>query len=292
MRTLKRVLALTDLSAPARHGVERAAMVARESGASLDVAHVVPLPPIERARSLVGGLPPAVPQRLVDNASASLRTLAGELRARQSIDANVRVTSGALLAEIARLCDEVSAELVVLGARGAGFLRHLLLGSTAERLIRMSTRSLLVVKEAPRTPYQNVLVAIDFSDSTPSTLEWARTVAPQARLHLLHAYEAAFEGKLLQAGVDDESLRKFRDTARQEALDRMDTLTRRAGPRVAPPLVLHGNAVLRILEQEQEQDCDLVAIGKHGAGRIEELLVGSVTRYVLSASQSDVLISR
>ncbi len=48
--------------------------------------------------------------------------------------------------------------------------------------------------------------------------------------------------------------------------------------------------MLRIIEQEQELDCDLIVIGKQGETVTEELLLGSVTKHVLQRSQSDVLI--
>ena len=45
------------------------------------------------------------------------------------------------------------------------------------------------------------------------------------------------------------------------------------------------------IEQEQEADCDLIVIGKHGKDAIEELLLGRVTRHVLTESQGDILVS-
>ena len=57
------------------------------------------------------------------------------------------------------------------------------------------------------------------------------------------------------------------------------------------PIVLHGNAVQRILEQEEEQGADLVVLGKHGHGMVEELLLGSNTRQILTHAQCDVLIA-
>ncbi|MEO8250654.1 MAG: universal stress protein [Burkholderiales bacterium] len=46
-----------------------------------------------------------------------------------------------------------------------------------------------------------------------------------------------------------------------------------------------------MVEQEQEQACDLIVIGKHGRSMVEELLVGSVTSHVLAESAGDVLVS-
>lgn len=55
--------------------------------------------------------------------------------------------------------------------------------------------------------------------------------------------------------------------------------------------VLHGDAARHIVEQEQEWDCDLIVMGKHGENKFEDLLLGSVTKHVLSESQGDVLVS-
>ncbi len=56
------------------------------------------------------------------------------------------------------------------------------------------------------------------------------------------------------------------------------------------PLVVHGDPSLRVIEQEQERDCDLIVMGKHGASITEDLLLGSVTKHVLEEAQSDVLV--
>ncbi len=48
---------------------------------------------------------------------------------------------------------------------------------------------------------------------------------------------------------------------------------------------------LAIGEQEIEQDCDLIVVGKHGRNMIEDLLLGSVTSHVLAESLCDVLVS-
>jgi nucleotide-binding universal stress UspA family protein len=56
-------------------------------------------------------------------------------------------------------------------------------------------------------------------------------------------------------------------------------------------MVLHGDPCRHIIEQEQERDCDLIVIGKHGENLLEDLMLGSVTRDVLAGSQCDVLVS-
>ncbi|WP_153110198.1 universal stress protein [Propionivibrio limicola] len=45
----------------------------------------------------------------------------------------------------------------------------------------------------------------------------------------------------------------------------------------------------QILLLEQEYDCDLIVMGKHGS-EFENYLLGSVTKHVLTESQGDVLV--
>lgn len=46
-----------------------------------------------------------------------------------------------------------------------------------------------------------------------------------------------------------------------------------------------------IVQEEQEQDCDLVVIGRQGRHALDEFLLGSTTRMVISDGAGDVLIS-
>ena len=121
----------------------------------------------------------------------------------------------------------------------------------------------------------------------------AQAVAPQARLILLHAYEPPFEGKLRYAGVEESVVRQYRETARKDAHDRLHQIASDAGLVVADwhPVVVHGDAARQILEQEEVQSADLIVLGKHGMGMVEELLLGSVAKHVLAHSRSDVLIA-
>ncbi len=290
---LKRLLAATDLSAPARRAVERAALVAKESGATLDLTHVASLAPLEKLRRLLAGMPANLEERVLDAAREGVNELAAAILRDHGVAASVHVASGPLLAELASRAATLSADLVILGARGASFMRHLVLGSTAERMVRSATRPMLVVKQAAHERYRNVLVPVDFSPSSRSALRVARSIAPGAAIVLLHAYEVPLEGKLRFAGVDEKTVDRYRAAARDDARQKLQALCEEAGlsPHGAALLVVHGDAALQIIEQEQERDCDLIVMGKHGESMVEELLLGSVTRQVLAQSEADVLVS-
>lgn len=293
MNQLTRILATTDLSAPARHAVERAALVSKETMATLDLLHVANLAPLERLRQLMGATPADMEHRVLDAARQKLHDLAAALQQRFGVVAATHVVAGFLLTELAKQADSLGGKLLVCGAKGESVIRHFALGTTALRVLSTTTCPVLVVKQPPHEPYRRLLVPVDFSPSSLRAIRHARSIAPHADIVLLHAFDVPFEGHLRYASVDEDTINHYRIVARQEATQKLHALRDEAGlaPYGCGLVVLHGDPASCIVEQEQEQDCDLIVMGKHGENLLEELLIGSITKHVLAESQSDMLIS-
>lgn len=289
---LERLLAATDLSAPARHAVERAALVAESTGARLDLVHVAAFSRLDELRRLVAGVPGDAEARLREQTQMLVDALAATVRERHGIEAGTHVASGPLLQAIADVAQQQAADVLVLASRGASMLRHLVLGSTAARLLDGFGRPMLVVKRAPAAAYRCVLVPVDFSEASLPSLQLARAIAPAARIVPIHAYEAPFEGKLKVAGVEEHYLEEYREAARAEAHAAMVELCQRAGlpDAVGAHVLVRGSPSETILAQEDEQDCDLIVMGRQGQSEVEDILLGSVSRRVLAESEADVLV--
>ena len=293
MNPIRRILAATDLSGPSRHAVDRAVRLADETGARLAALHVVGQGAVDGLRRMLGEDTPEVEARILDEARGALDRLLAELVATRSVSAEARVAVGVIVGEIVAQAEAEDADLLVLGARGEGFLRHLLLGTTAERLLRKTNRPVLLVRQLPHDHYRRVVVAVDFSASSVAALRLARTLAPAAELVLLHAFEVPFEGKLQFAGVTDVAIARYRHQARQDALRELEAFAAAAGSAAAGARlsVHHGEPSRVILEREQQEDCDLLVVGKRGKSVVEELLLGSVTKHVLAEASGDVLVA-
>jgi nucleotide-binding universal stress UspA family protein len=292
MTHLGPILAATDFSAPARHAADRAARLAHETGADLTLMHVQPGGELQELRHWLG-TGHVLEQQLHNDAKRQLRELTSELQTRRHVTARALNVSGSVLDEIIREAESLDAALLVLGARGAGFMRRLVLGSTSERLLRRTTRPLLVVRQTPHELYRRVLVALDFSPWSAHAVTLARRVAPHARLLLFSAYQVPFEEKLHFAGVNAATIDHYRRQARAEATQRMHALAAASGlkPGEWEPYIVEGEASQKIIEYEQEKDCDLVVLGKHGQSATEDLLLGSVSKHVLAEGSVDVLVS-
>jgi len=293
MKPLQRILVTTDLSAPARHAVERAFRLAAEMNGRLCILHVMELDALDSLREMLGDDMFAVKAALNSDAHARLEQLTRDPAMHRGVAAQTRVASGNPLATISDTADALDTDLLVLGARGDSFLRHTLLGSTAARLLRKSLRRpVLVVKQAPHEAYRSVLVAVDFSPVSSHVIRMVRQLAPHADLTLLHAFELPYEGKLAFAGVDEQIIRRYVATEGEVRHKRLHDLAATTG--LAPvdysARVVHGDPAQQIITMEQEVDADLIVVGKHGTHVAEELLLGSVTKHVLAESQCDVLV--
>jgi nucleotide-binding universal stress UspA family protein len=292
MTVLGPILVATDFSAHARHAADRAARLAHEAHSALTLLHVLPGEPLAQFREWLGASS-APEKKMRDEAQRQLRQLAAELGSARHVQVNTEDAAGSPLDEILRAADRLDARLLVLGARGVGFLRRLVLGTTSERLMRCTDRPLLVVRQTPHEPYRRVLVAVDFSPWSREAVLLARRVASNAHLVILSVFQVPFEEKLHFAGVDAATIGTYRQQARARARERVFALADEVGltPSQWEPCVVEGDASLRIVENEQSHDCDLVVLGKHGQSATADLLLGSVTKHVLAEGSADVLVS-
>jgi nucleotide-binding universal stress UspA family protein len=293
MIQLRSVLAATDLSASARRAADRAARLALSAGASLTLVHAIDASMLNELRRWLdtGG---EVEQSMIDDARARLHHLAADIGARYRIAVDERAVTGRSIDEIARAGEELETDLIVTGTLGGGPFRSHLIGSTAERVVRKSARPVLMVRQIAHEPYRRVLVAIDFSRWSAPSLTIAAAVAPDAHFVLVHCVDVPFEGRMRLAGVSVDVLEKYRAAAGDEANRRLAEFAARCGlpddrwTAIAPTGF---DPWMQVVRQEQEQDCDLIVVGKHGRNAAEELLLGSTTTMVIAESASDVLVS-
>lgn len=294
MPQARTLLAATDFSAPARHALERAAQLAQmHPDARLTLAHIVSASALDKLHHLLPGEAGRLEAELLAQAGKSLSELAAMLSSRFDSRIDTEQLQGSALTTLAELAESRQADLLVMGARGAHFVREVLLGSTTERLLRKTRRPLLAVKQRPQAPYRRILAPVDFSTHAAAAIKAAHAWLPDADIVLLHAFEVELESTFRLAGMDDGRIHQYRIQTRDAAMAEMDTFvaTLDVPASKLTRQFAHGAATLRIIEHEQSLDADLIVMGKHGQSVMEELLLGSVTKHVLTHSSSDVLIA-
>src|SRR6476620_9406851 len=159
---IKTILAATDLSRAAFTAVQRAARIARDQEARLELLHVVPQgfgsSAWDEIRSTLG----LSEDHALDTAAEQLKDLGTPIATEFGVDMHTHVSEGRPFAEIAARADEIEAGLVVVGAHGENVLLSAMLGTTAHRVLRVSAVPVILARTVPATAYERVIIATDF----------------------------------------------------------------------------------------------------------------------------------
>ena len=174
-------------------------------------------------------------------------------------------------------------EMLVVGARGLGGFRGLLLGSVSQHCIHHATVPTVVVRN-PRDDPGNagIVVGIDGSEDAQRALTWAADEARRraTRLTIVHGYQVPLVGAYpyTTMTMDPALMPRAARQLLDRALERADTSGLDVTPVTSP-----GGAAHAIIEAAS--DADLVVVGSRGLGAVHRLLLGSVaTQIVLHAS--------
>ena len=187
-----------------------------------------------------------------------------------------------------RLLDQVAerenADLILIGAHEGPELGPLsgFLGSTADRILRRTTRPVLVVR-GELGELANVLAPVDLSKLSEACL--ARGLVLLEALLPEGAEPAAVAGLFVLSSLDREGSPHFEpEQVDRFASEELQAFLERASPhgegRIRPVL-RNGRATQEILAYLEAHPADLVVLGTHGRSGMERFLLGSVASEVL-----------
>ncbi|MDP2009008.1 MAG: universal stress protein [Phenylobacterium sp.] len=278
------ILLATDLSSRCDRAVQRGLQLAKLWNSRLIILNVIE-PVHTTDRNEMGDLPswrrPADPRRVAQD---QLRRQFGE-----SVQgAEVRVVEGEPVAAIEEAARELGADLIVTGvARDEAFGRYVL-GSTVDRLARQTSVPLLVVKSRV-WPYEEILVATDFSEASQQALTAADRFFPTAPLTALHGWEVPYAGFLDAPGFREQ----WKEQEKQGCEDFLQrsqlSFEGRARVRV---LVEHGSPEVLVRQYMLDKEVDLVVIGTHGGSGLFDKRLGGTAKRILEYAPADVLLIR
>jgi nucleotide-binding universal stress UspA family protein len=147
---IKTILVPTDFSEPTREVMEYAILLARTFGAKLILLHVhQTLPLTEAVNWLDMGVPPVAETELWKQLKAAAEKQMARLKEHYQdagVDLEARVIEGVPFVEIIRFADHEKLDLIVMGSHGLTGVRHLLMGSVAEKVSRKASCPVLVIK--------------------------------------------------------------------------------------------------------------------------------------------------
>lgn len=197
--------------------------------------------------------------------------------------------------EILSVAEETSADLIVMGAVGHSMISRMLLGSVSDYVANHAKCSVMIVRpQSEMTEIKNVLLAFDGSLAATAAVdeflsfEW--TSVPKVIVStIVQQYDYLLGDGLNAAALSGE----------QEWFERMrgenKTMTEKIAETIpnSVPSVTRGYHVGdTLVGLAEEHAAQLIVVGDAGHNAVEDLFLGSTTKYVMRHADCSVLISR
>ena len=299
---IKTILVPLDFSRASMQALKYTIPLAEEFKAAIHLVHVQPadeLTAISRAGHLMLNCADAI---------ALMQDRLAEVQRKHDVrfwPDNCHVVSGRPFEEICKLAREIEADLIVLPTRGHSGLKHVVLGSTAERVVRYAPCPVLVprgaryqsaiLNDAANTAglkLRKILVPVDFSKCSLAGVKYAARLAKStgATLRLLHVvfpYTQVFA--MDRVGADVTPLIETAKTAAREDASKLTKMNFLRGVPCETE-VRTGSAIDEICGETERPDIDLVVTSTHGRGGFKRALLGSVAEHVVRYAECPVII--
>ena len=303
MKTLsiQNIIVPIDFSKMSVQAIQIAKQLARRFGASIHLAHA---PQLNYGLDCVAPAPPIVPFSFMPYEQNAEQSALNELKRVASESGLPSATCDVLggappFDEICRLAQTISADLVVVPTHGRTGLKHVFLGSTAERIVQHSSCPVLVTrgdsaqsKNGSHFKIKTILAPVDFSSCSREGLRYAIAVANEfeAKIILLHAtylgYIYSSEGTAiydipgLQKAALKNAERKMRDLVRSVNF----------GAVKFEMAFTEGSPAVDICCFAKDHNLDLVITSTHGFTGMKHVLIGSIAEQVVRRAPCSVLV--
>jgi nucleotide-binding universal stress UspA family protein len=217
----------------------------------------------------------------------------------RGIEVQAELDDGPVVETILTVAEREAADLIVVGTRGTTGFERLLLGSTAESVVRQAVCPVLTIHpadEAPLRDVKTVLVPTDFSrDAEHACARLGSLLAGRSkslRIVLLHVYSipAELTPPLGSFPVTAVLAADAGDLAR-EALNPVAEKLRARGFAVEI-MGREGEAATVVIQVADSIGADLIAMGTRGHSRVREILLGSTAHRVVQHGPCPVLTVR
>ena len=298
--SIQNILVPIDFSKMSIQAIETAKGLAQPFGAAIHLVHIHHW---QYSADFVGPvissgfLPQSFEENRNEQLADELKTIARKAGLSPRDQTHLK-TGASAFHEICRLAQEIPADLIVMPTHGYTGLKHVFLGSTAERVVQHAPCPVFVVRQLGKRPaakkfgHKKILVPVDFSDCSQKAVQYAIGFANQlgAEIVLLHAtysgYIYSVEGTAL---YDIPGLQR---AARKKAERQMQKFVRAAkfGQVKFEIVFTEASPVLDICDFAKDHDVDLIITSTHGLTGFQHVLIGSIAEKVVRHAPCSVLV--
>ncbi len=295
MFKLSAVVCATDLSEGSNKALPIAASLASRHGSKLIIAHIIDLPAVTPyGETMVD--PQELRGRVEQSAKAQITDILSHC---DPVDWELNIAIGYPAKEILQIVEEAGADLVVAATHTRSGIERLLLGSVSRKLMHTLNVPFLIVPgdmsmEQINRKVESILIACDFSPDSANAVSWAIDFAQafEAKLTLATVIEPSQLSQILK--LDPQKEHSMADTLQADLHKKLrETVSESDFTSVHPEtVVLAGQPHEELNKYAILNHVDLIVMGVHGRGFIENILVGSTTDRLVRLGEFPVMAVR
>lgn len=283
MDSIKNIICPIDLSESSKKAYRAAKYLSDTMGAELWILHVLP-----EATDFYSSLYPdlsdlmgGIQEHIEDKIDAVIDT-------KDPLIHRV-VLSGKPCEEIIKFQEHKNADLIVMGAKGISAIESILLGNTADRVLRNAKCPVVITHGDFKTySIHKILVPTDLSEFSEYALERVLDVARATSaeidlLHVLdvHTYDSNKVEDFMKSDKGEILQKKVRDAMKMPGGAEDVTINK--------VLVRGFEISAEIANYASENKVDMIVMASHGRRGIQKLLLGSVTDKVIRIAPCPVM---
>ena len=293
MYSPQRIVIPVDFSEPSRAAAQRGRVIATAFEASIHLVHAIHYP-IAIATAGIE-MPPSTWDSMRVQARERLDRLGREL-AEGGLAVSTEVVESEPVDAIASAVDAQSPDLIAMGSHGYSGLKHVALGSIAERTLRTVDCPILCVKETKEDagqPIRRIVYATDFSRHAKRAGMLAQGIAKQfgASVDVVHTFVLPGDAvgpygvpPAISAAIElrERAMEMLEKAAQQFENSQIQVST----------TLLDGMPSEAIAREAERLEADMIAMGTRGHTGLKHVFLGSVAERTLRAAHCSVLTTR
>lgn len=208
---------------------------------------------------------------------------------KRGVKASSEIIHGVPAVDIVNKANEIGARAIIMGSLGRTGLSRLLVGSVAERVIKLAYGPVIIVRKPEHEEghrMERMLIATDGSEANQSAVRIGLRLA--ARLHMKVSTISINDIRDVPSTNASETWALLNDISKSAVADVIHQ-GHKLGVNV-DPIIVDGVPHKEITERSA--DHDIVVIGSLGRSGLSKLKVGSVAEKVVRYSKCPVMVVR
>lgn len=208
----------------------------------------------------------------------------------------VSVLKGNVTSTLLDYADKSGVDLIVTGTKGHGVLEEMLVGSVTNKLVSLSKLPILVVKdqhEATKTTLNKIAVAYDGSSYCKAALALALDMAKSAKASVVAVKVIdSLEISRIYSKAESGSMTKMleQDPVNQAMIAEAQAIAAAKGMTLSVELLIGDSVTATLLDYVDKNGVNMIVAGTLGHPLLDQILIGSVTRTLISVSKVPVLV--